>query len=133
MTTRWVGAAVAAVVMLAGCSSPSDDGKTAGPSASAKAPSVDQALAKYERVTLPGCEGYDECRAFMNRKVDALHDVRLALQAEDRGAYTFPIMRIRRAERLAAEYGRANLGSRLARAQVSEPAQEAIYWLDANR
>ena len=130
-------AAVVVVAVAAGCGGGSGGGgggKPASSSAAASAaPSVDDALAAYQRVAAGGCTDAPSCQELMTGKLEAARDLRAALAAEDPGAYAEPIRLIRRAERLADHYGEEGLGSKGGYAAVQQPLQEAVEWLAVNR
>lgn len=92
----------------------------------------DKLLARYELTEFAGCEAAQGCQELMTRKVAALHDLRLALEAEDPTVYRYPIARLRRSERMADHYGE-NLGSAEASYSVSWPARQAIRWIMVHR
>ncbi|MER6844839.1 hypothetical protein [Streptomyces platensis] len=136
------GVVVAAVVVLAvvgGCSSGTGevDGKvSASPSAAAAsspaAMSVDEALSRYQEAVAPGCSA-ENCTAFMEAKLGAARDLRLALAAEDGARFAEPIRDLRAGEQAADHYGRDNLNARGNSAAVNVPIQRAIAWLRVNR
>ncbi|MFI1161376.1 hypothetical protein [Streptomyces sioyaensis] len=138
---RGAGAAavVAAVlVLVGGCSAGLGDGggkASASPSAVASSPAamgVDEALSRYEEVTAPGCSAED-CTKFMEAKLGAARDLRVALAAEDRVRFAEPIRDLRRGEEAADHYGWDNLNARGNAAAVNVPIQQAIAWLRTNR
>lgn len=94
--------------------------------------SVDEALSRYQEVVAPGCSAED-CSSFMEAKLGAARDLRLAMTAEDRARYAEPIADLRRGEEAADHFGRDNLNARGNAATVNVPIQQAIAWLRTNR
>lgn len=133
-----VVAAVAVLALVAGCSGGAGGGgggASARPSAAASSPAamgVDEALSRYQEVTAPGCS-VEDCTDFMEAKLGAARDLRLALMAEDRGRFAEPIRDLRRGEEAADHYGWDNLNARGNAAAVNVPLQQAIGWLRVNR
>ncbi|PBC72260.1 hypothetical protein SAMN05216511_7225 [Streptomyces sp. KS_16] len=93
---------------------------------------VDEALSRYQEVTAPGCSAED-CTDFMEAKLAAARDLRLALVAEDKARFAEPIRDLRRGEEAADHYGRDNLNARGNSAAVNVPIQHAVAWLRTNR
>ncbi|MFE1767200.1 hypothetical protein ACFW81_23655 [Streptomyces angustmyceticus] len=130
--------AVAVLALVGGCSGGAGGGGGKGlarPSAVVSSPaamSVDEALSRYGEVTAPGCSAED-CTAFMEAKLGAARDLRLALTAEDGARFAEPIGDLRRGEEAADHYGWDNLNARGNAAAVNVPIQEAIGWLRVNR
>ncbi|WP_330479846.1 hypothetical protein OG301_39225 (plasmid) [Streptomyces platensis] len=130
--------AATVLVLVGGCSGWSGDGggkASASPTAAASSPTVmgvDEALARYQEVTAPGCSAED-CTAFMEAKLGAARDLRQALAAEDKEGFAEPIADLRRGEAAADHYGWDNLNARGNSAAVNVPIQRAIVWLRANR
>ncbi|MEU8682994.1 hypothetical protein [Streptomyces sp. NPDC048611] len=137
--TAVVAVAAGVLVLASGCSRGSGEGggkASAGPSAAAvsspAAMSVDEALSRYGEVTAPGCSAED-CTGFMEAKLGAARDLRLALTAEDRARFAEPIRDLRQGEEAADHYGWDNLNARGNAAAVNVPIQRAIGWLRVNR
>ena len=133
-------AAVAVVVGGAGCGGDGDGGDpgkggkpAASSSSAALGVTVDEALDAYQQVAVGGCTDAPGCQDLMTAKLEAARDLRVALTAEDPGAYAEPVRLIRRAERLADHYGPEGLGSKGGYAAVQRPLGEAVSWLATNR
>lgn len=131
-------AAVVVLSLVGGCSGGAEGGggkASAGPSAAVSSPAVmgvDEALSQYQEVTAPGCSAED-CTAFMEAKLGAARDLRLALAAEDGARFAEPIRDLRQGEEAADHYGWDNLNARGNSAAVNLPIQRAIAWLRVNR
>ncbi|MBI0315250.1 hypothetical protein [Streptomyces javensis] len=95
--------------------------------------SVDDALAAYQAVDEGGCTDAPSCQELMTAKLKAAKRLRIALTAEDASAYAEPVRLIRRAERLADQYGAEGLGSKGGYAAVQQPLGAAMTWLATNR
>jgi hypothetical protein len=128
-----VGAAVMLVAVLGlgavGCGGGDGGGSGAKPSATVSKRVVPRdALEAYERATVSGCEGAENCQAFMSRKLAAAERVRAAMKAKDADRYAEPIGFVDEADRQANHYGRGNLAAKGNMLAVSTPLQRMVAW-----
>ncbi|MFB7867344.1 hypothetical protein [Streptomyces sp. NPDC056069] len=109
-----VVAGIAAVALVAGCSSDSEDGAAPSStvSASASAQSVDDALDPFKRAVNASCATADECQAKMTNALAAADELRTAMRAKDPQLYLEPIGLVNLSEERADHYGRDNLGAK---------------------
>lgn len=141
--TRWTAVAVAAVVgaaVLAGCGNDSGGGggggskaeATSSASATATVGTVEDAYRAYQGA-MGGCTTVEECQDVMTARLKAVHDMGVAMKAEDPVRYAQPIADAARAERIAVEYGTTNLGAVGNMMAVMQPVQAVITWYASNR
>ncbi|BCK74019.1 hypothetical protein Srufu_079720 (plasmid) [Streptomyces libani subsp. rufus] len=136
-----VALVAAALVLVSGCSGSGGDEDSAGRAAasppavrsSAPAPTVEEALERYGEVTSSGCTDAADCQKFMTAKLAAAEELRVAMVADSPSRYAEPIRSLEEASRRADHFGRDNLGAKGNSFAVSQPIQEAIAWLRANR
>jgi hypothetical protein len=95
--------------------------------------SVEDAYRAYQATMGPACATAEECQDLMTRRLAAVDDLRAAMQAADPARYAEPIQDAERADRLADQYGRDNLGSVGNMRIVMGPIQDVVSWYASNR
>jgi hypothetical protein len=95
--------------------------------------SVEDAYREYQATMGPGCTTADECQELMTKRLAAVDDMRAAMQAADPTRYAVPIEAAERADRVADQYGRDNLGAVGNMQAVMGPVQEVVSWYATHR
>jgi len=127
----------------AGCGGGGGDGgspptaSTAAPAASTTpalaAMSPEDAYTALQQAMMPGCTTAEECQQLMTLRLSAVDDMRDAMKVADPARYAEPIQAAERADRLADQFGRDNLGAAGNMRQVMGPIQDVVSWYATHR